>query len=326
MPEIAEESALNALESAFGTTPAPKPVVKAPVPAPVAVDEPMTDEEEALALPDDEEVAETTEVVAEPQLEVELDDGEKQVLTAPKVKELIQKDRDYTKKSEENARTREALTAAIQQHENRQNFQQAAMPDIIELQALDRQLEAYAKYDWSTAIESNFVEAQKLQTQWALLKDQRAAKINEFTAKQQQWEKTQQEAGEKVLLAEHTALIAKLPAWRNSETAAAEKQAIGKMLRSIGYADSELALLTDHRAMLIARDAMKYRELQKAQKERTKQVRAAPPVNTPGASGQQPDGKAGFTKFRETFAKQGKSGNHRAQETALQNLLGRTFK
>ncbi len=323
MAEISEEAATELLGQAFGNTPKPPVVAKA---APEVVDAPMTTAEEEIPTEVvEEEEGEETPVLAEPEFEIDTPDG-KEIIKGEQVKELLQKGRDYSKKTDEVARAREALIAQAQQQETAQKFQMAVLSDLIELQTLDKQLAEYAAYDWATAIDQDFIQTQKLQMQWQRLKDMRSTKFQELSAKQTEWQQGQAQAAQQVLVAEHKALLAKLPQWANSETAAAEKQAIGKVLREYGYQDNELSLLTDHRAMLVARDAMKWRELQRNKTERVKQAREAPPVNKPGAAASQQAPRDASGKFLQQFRNDGRKGNHRAQEESLQKVLSRTFK
>lgn len=81
--------------------------------------------------------------------------------------------------------------------------------------------------------------------------------------------------------AEREALHVALPEWADEKKASAEQREIAEYLIERGYSQEELGTLQDHRALLIARDAAKYRALQKAQ---AKQARQEPPKTIkPGA-------------------------------------------
>lgn len=336
MAEILESS--PELESALASAFSPAPKASAPVPAatPPAADPvseaeaPLTPEEELIALlpSDDPEEVKAEPAADDPEFEIEVN-GQKEIIKGrDKVVEMLQKATDYSKKSEENARVRQALIAQANAADLRGKFREASLQDIAELTSLDKQLEAYDKYDWATAIDQDFVQTMKLQEQRNQLRQARAQKAEQLNQKAAQFDQEQSKANAEILRAEQEALLAKLPKWRNSETAQTEKQRIGETLRGYGYQDDELHLLTDHRAMLVARDAMLYRELLKSKDARVKQVRQAPPVNAPGPAGQQEQkgDKASFARFTKGFRAEGQRGNHLAQEKALLNLFGRTFK
>jgi hypothetical protein len=337
MAEISEESVLGALEGAFGDGPKDAPAPKAaPAPAPKPLEADGSEVEEITLEPaEDEPQAEVAEPeegdaapVAEPEFEIVVDGQTEVVRGKEQITELLQKARHWTKGSEEVARVREILTAQIQQQQMQTQFTQAVSGDIAELNAMDKQLEQFNKIDWASAIDTDFVSVMKLQEQRAALRDARNAKAQELGAKQQQFEQGQAQATQQMIAAEQAALLAKVPEWRNNEKATAEKQAISRTLQDYGYQPAELQTLMDHRALLVARDAMKWRELQRSKTDKNKQLRDAPPVVKPGAAGaqQQPNQKASFGKFVQEFRQQGRKGNHRAQEAGLEKLLSRTFK
>jgi hypothetical protein len=263
------------------------------------------------------------------ELEIEVDGQREIVRGKDAIKELAQKGKYFSKGTEEIARVREALVANLQAQADTQAFQQAIVGDLADLKALDARLAEFNKIDWATAIDSDLVGVMKLQEQRAALRDARQQKLNEIQQKQQYHQQSQAQAASQMFAAEQAALVAKLPEWRNSEKAQAEKTAITQELSGYyGFQPSELAGLMDHRMVLVARDAMKWRALQRDKGDRLKQVRAAPPVSKPGSATAQTDehGKAGFQKFTQELRRQGQKGNHRAQEALMLKALNRTFK
>jgi hypothetical protein len=76
---------------------------------------------------------------------------------------------------------------------------------------------------------------------------------------------------------ERQALQEKLPEWRDPKVKEAESRAIGEYLLQQGYSAEELGELFDHRALLVARDAAKWREHQATLKAaKDKQVNPPP--------------------------------------------------
>lgn len=328
MPEITEESVLGSLESAFGNSPEPAAKPAESVPAQVASDDERTDLEKLA----DGQVAEQNVVeqyvVPEPEFVIEVNGKTEVVRGGDHIKELLQKGTDYSRKSEEVARAREQILAQAQMQQLAATFQQEVLGDIAELRAIDQQMEQFNKIDWSAAIDTDFTQAMKLQQHRQVLKEQRDAKIAALQEKKSQYERGQAQAAQQLRASEEAALLAKLPDWRNSEKAAAEQQAIARSMASYGYQPAEIANVMDHRLVLMGRDAMRWRELQRTKSEQVKRVADAPPVIKPGASSTQtdPNSKAGFDKFTREFRKQGRAGNHRAQEAALEKVFSRTFK
>lgn len=89
-----------------------------------------------------------------------------------------------------------------------------------------------------------------------------------------------------MLIAERQALLKAVPEWTDDAKAAKDKEAIAADLKARGYTDSDLQNLSDHKAVLLARDAWLYRQQQTANRTAEKQVRAAPKIIKPGTSGQ----------------------------------------
>ena len=79
-------------------------------------------------------------------------------------------------------------------------------------------------------------------------------------------------------------------------------------------------------AMKVVRDAMNYQRLSKLKSDKSKQLRAAPPVIRPGANAPSDQGRSAFAKTAQAVRKAGQQGNHRFQEDAMVSLLNKTFK
>jgi antitoxin component HigA of HigAB toxin-antitoxin module len=316
----ASESELEAaLGEAFGNPEAPKPAAETP-------SEPEPEAEGAEA-PEVEAEAEESEPVAEPEFEIEVDGVAEVISGADKIKEFLQRGVKAGRNHEENARVREALQAQFKEQQASAQFQTAMLGDIAELRALDQTLEQWNRVDWNAAFDADPFQALKLREQRDQLRDQRNAKYQEVQGKHAQFAQGQQETQTQRARAETAALLAKVPEWRNAEKAAPEKQAIIRDLGDhYGFTAEEIGSLVDHRMLLVARDAVKYRELQRGKAGKVGQVRAAPPVVKPGALPTKPNGKTEFTKVRGHLRKLGQQGNHRAQEDIVAEMFSRTFK
>ena len=70
----------------------------------------------------------------------------------------------------------------------------------------------------------------------------------------------------------------KLPEWRDAKVKEAESRAIGEYLMSRGYSAEELGELFDHRALIVARDAAKWREHEAARKSAKEKQTPQPPA------------------------------------------------
>ena len=326
---ISEQSVESALESAFGNAPAPQ---KVPAKETAPAQDAPVDEPAAEAAPVEEAEAEPVEAAEaeaapepEPEFEIEVNGAKELVRGKDQIRELLQKGRDYSQKTEAVARARDSIIAQAQQQAMAAQFQGQAWEDITAIRALDSRLDEYNKVDWATAFDTDPFNALKLKEQRDQLREQRNAKVAEFQAKRQQFEAGQAQAAQQRLAAEQSALLNKLPEWRNTEQATKEQREIANTLaQSYGFNEAEIAGLVDHRMVMVARDAMKYRMLQANKTAKVQQVRTAPPVIKPGA--QQDKGKVEARSDLKQFREAGRKGEHRTQEQLLEKMLGRAFK
>lgn len=100
----------------------------------------------------------------------------------------------------------------------------------------------------------------------------------------QQFAQSQQQFQSEVLKREREALFKAIPDWRDDSKF---KQARGRILAYMaerGFSEQEVGSLMDHRALLVAYDAARFRESQKALKASAKQLGQKPKVAKPGAS------------------------------------------
>ena len=82
-------------------------------------------------------------------------------------------------------------------------------------------------------------------------------------------------------------LLAKLPDWKDETKAKAEREAIKGFLKDLGYTDKELAAVSDHRAVVMARKAMLYDQMMTKAQAAAKKVEHLP-TKTVKPSGGEP--------------------------------------
>ncbi len=314
-----EQAAMAALEGAFGDG-EPLEQDTPTQAAPETNDDPLT---MPIEPPEGEATPEPV-VAAEPEYEIEVD-GQKQVVAgADQIKELLQKGAHYHKNSELNARIRDSLAAQYHIAQQSQQFQAAVFQDVVQLKAIDAQLEQFSKVDWQAAYDTDPFKAMQIKEQRDQLREQKNAMLQQLNAKDQQFKNIQAQATQHQLQAETAALVSKLPEMRNSETAAKVQQGIVKMLTSNGFNQAEIASVVDHRMIVIARKALLWDELQQGKDGKLKQVREAPPVVKPGpANANKP---ADMSKFNKALRSLGKNSDHRAQEALVTKAFDRVFK
>jgi hypothetical protein len=185
------------------------------------------------------------------------------------------------KQVREAAEMRKAVEQQAQQIQQQMQVQQAIIGQSAELKAIESELAAYQNVDWNTWYNNDPSEAskashmmQQLQTNY----QRKQAEINqaainfqnEFTQRQQQ-----------TLQAEFNSLLKAIPEWSDESKRSSESQAIQKYLGEYGL---DTMNITDHRHMLIVRDAMLYRQSQTGKDKTVKAVRSAPKIIKPGSS------------------------------------------
>lgn len=183
------------------------------------------------------------------------------------------KDADYRQKTAELAEQRRAVEA-VQQH-IQQERQGAANQLDVYLQALHREL--IGTQPDASLIESDPQEYLRQQQahnaraaafQTAL--QQRQALTGRMTADEQRQQAEYRKG-------EATRLLEVLPQWRDDKVRSKESGEIAAFLQKTGYTPEEMNGLVDHRALLIARDAMRFHQLQAAKAKKQTQE---PPRNT----------------------------------------------
>ena len=322
MSEMNIESLESALGAAFGD-----PAPEIPKAAPKAEEAPESDPADLLEGHEEVPLEEAPKEEAEPEFEIEIEPGKPEVLPLAKLKELAARGAKAGRGFEENARVREALQAQHQRLQLQAQFNQAASQDIAYIQALEQQLQPYEQMDWSAEYDRDPFNAMKVKEQRDQLRERRAAAIQNFNVKQQQFQGYVQQTQQQALAAEQEALLAKVPVWRNPEKATQERSEItGALTSHYGFTPGEVGQIMDHRMILVARDAAAYRRLLANKDAKVKQAREAPATARPGASEAVPNGRVELNKITGKIKELGSKGNHRAQEELATRLFGAAFK
>jgi hypothetical protein len=170
---------------------------------------------------------------------------------------------------------------AIQQQAQ---VQQAVVGKIAEAKVIEQQLAQYQGINWNALEDSDPVQAMRLQRQFGELKQAYQAKVDEVNQAQNYVQQQQSQHTAASLETERQALLKACPEWSSEAVAAKEKQAITADLLSRGYSERDIQGLSDHKAVLLARDAMLYRQQKATASTTEKQVRQAPKIIKPGSS------------------------------------------
>jgi hypothetical protein len=255
------------------------PVVETPVETPLEAAVEKTDVEEEASDPDE---TITIEV-----------DGKAVEIKKSELPDLYKsglRQADYTKKTTEVAEQRKAAEAEVakaaqERHQYATSLQKLAVQ-------LEGALEQQQNIDWDALIASDPVEALKQQH---LLQKRQAAyqqTLHQLQGVDAQTKAEQAKKLDEYRSAQQQELLAKLPDWKDTQKATAEAALIKSYLKEqVGFDDAAINGITDHRAVLLARDAMLYRQMLSKAQAAAKKVAAAPQkVVRPGVTeGGKPD-------------------------------------
>jgi len=245
-------------------------------------------------------------------------DGEDLDVTEAELLAGYSRQGDYSRKTAALAQERAQLQAAAHAVLAERQQHQAQLAQMG--QVLGLQLQEQARTDWQHLLDTNPQEYLKQrhlfeQRQAAFQAAQRAQAQARHEARHAQAQQYHQR-----LQTEHQALLDKLPDWKDADKAKAEQMRVRDYLKGQGFSDDEVGGVADHRAVLMARKAMQFDELQAkaaANAEKVKNL-PAPRVLQPGGRDMSPaDGRS---RAMKTLAK---TGSTDAAADVLLALMGR---
>jgi len=109
--------------------------------------------------------------------------------------------------------------------------------------------------------------------------------LQEIQYYQQQQQSELDEVQGKMLAREREALFEKWPEMANEKTGDAERSAVVSFLKSAEFTDEEIGAVSDHRTLLLIRDAMRYRtQAKQVDAAKKKVIKIGKKVLTPGAA------------------------------------------
>lgn len=283
-------------------------------------DEPPVEQEvaEAEAAPE-AEATEQEAAPAEEEAEIEIN-GEKYVV--PKeLKDAFLRQQDYTRKTQEVAEQRKAVEAAKEEVVRQQQIaqfqaqvQQVNLQHLTKLQQIDSTLKQFENVDWNNAIDSDPVQAMKLQQQYQSLQAQRNQVLQQYAQANQQAQQYFEQAKQEHLTKAAEEVKKAIPSW-SAETQVQLRE-FGK---SIGFSDAELGAVTDPRAVVLLHKAMQFDQLMKAQPAVNKKVANAPKAIKPGAQQQPKSDKEVLRKVIKTS--RDRSSKHQAIAKYIERLV-----
>lgn len=206
--------------------------------------------------------------------EVEWESGGQQFkVKASELRAGYMKDADYRRKTAEVAEQRRQIEA-FGQHLAQERQNAADQLDVM-LASLQRELigsqpdpKMIDEDPQEFLRQQQAYQARAMQFQQAFQARQSVQGRIDADAQRKQQEHAAQES---------RTLVEKLPEWRDEAVRTKESGEIAAYLTDLGYSKDELSGLVDHRALLVARDAARYRALEAA---KAKKTTATPPART----------------------------------------------
>jgi hypothetical protein len=271
--------------------------------------EDLQSEEEA----ESEEPEESEEQEEQPPIYKVKVDGEEVEVTLDELQKGYSRTQDYTRKTQALADQRKAVEAELGNvRQEREYYAQV-------LNKLEQQLaQADNPPDWDRLYQENPTEWVRQRELWRDKQDKvkaiAAEKERIASLNQEEMAKTKQAQ----LAEEAKKLVDAIPEWKDSKRASEEKAKLVDAARRVGYSESELNEVMDHRAVVLLRKAALFDELM-SKKTQIKPVPAkGPKTSKPGSAGTQPTKASEARRAQERLAK---TGNMRDAVAAFDNFI-----
>lgn len=186
-------------------------------------------------------------------------EGEKYKVPA-KLKDAFLRQQDYTTKTMTLAEQRKEVEARQSYLEQQAQIQQQNLAEYAELHALDSQLSQLKNVDWNALIDSDPVQAMKLQQHHRALIERRNEVASTVTQKQEQASQAMQRETDKRMAEGSAVLSREIKGW-SPEVA----QGLVSFGKEIGFTLAELKNISDPRAVKLLHKAWQFDQLLKKQ-------------------------------------------------------------
>ena len=268
------------------------------------------DETESYEAEETSESSDIQENSEEPYYSVTVDGTDLSV----NLEELIQgyqRNADYTRKTQELAQERTQSSEFV---ERSKKDVEAKLQKLDQLNnAAQAQLQQeYAEVDFEKLYDEDPVEA-------ARLEHKMRKKHSQLAQVQQQTQELQSQEFNKYLGEQQKLLTQKIPEFTDEQKGPRFKQQMRDYLGNIGFNDTEINSVYDHRYVMLVKDAMSYRNLQKAKPGIKKKVANAPKVVKGGVA--KSKGQADAEAKRQQLSKLRKTGQVRDAAKFFRNLV-----
>ena len=203
-------------------------------------------------------------------------DGTDYEVTQDELIQGYQRNADYTRKTQELAAEKQQSSDFVERSKKDVETKLARLDQLN--QAAQSQLQQeYAQIDFEKLYEEDPAEA-------ARLEHKMRKKNEQLQQVQKQTQELQTQEFSKYLEEQQKQLSVKVPEMNHPEKSSEFKKQMRNYLSSVGFNNQEIDSVYDHRYVLLVKDAMNYRNLQKAKPEIKKKAVNAPKVVKGGVS------------------------------------------
>jgi len=231
-----------------------------------------TEEEQSLETSESEDIQENSE---EPIYTVTID-GTNFEVTQDELIQGYQRNADYTRKTQELAAEKQQSSDFVERSKKDVEAKLARLDQLNQAASAQLQQE-YAQVDFEKLYDEDPVEA-------ARMEHKMRKKNEQLQQVQQQTQQLQMEEFNKYLEAQQKQLNVKVPEINHPERGPQFKKQMRDYLSNMGFDNKEIDSVYDHRYVMLVKDAMSYRNLQKAKPQIKKKAVNAPKVVKGGVS------------------------------------------
>ena len=184
-------------------------------------------------------------------------DGEEVEVTLDELQKGYSRTKDYTRKTQELAEQRKQAEAEVQAaRAERERYAQ----NLAQLQQL-QQMQQEKEPDWDKLYQSDPIEWVRQRELWRDKRERQQHMMQEQQRLQAQQQQEQAQQIQQIVAENRQKLLEAVPEWSDPDVGTREQQELRKFLKETGFAEDEISQIYDHRAVLVARDAMRYRQM-----------------------------------------------------------------
>ena len=246
--------------------------------------------------------------------------GERKEVTLDELRKGYSRESDYTKKTMELSDKRKEIESLQSDLAKELEAVKSSRSQYAQqLEQIQSQLGNEEQVDWDRLYENDPAEYVRKKAE----SDKRKELLQATQQEQQRIIQEQQQEQKKVydeyIAKERQILSEKLPVYKDKEKGAEFIKNLTSFAKESGYTDQEIAMMVDHRAVLLLADAYKYNQLRKTKLSQNK-VKKAPRIVRSNASNvtQSSDDKQ---RLDRRMNKLKKSGSLRDAQSVLKEMM-----